>query len=594
MDSLNHRRPVKRSPREKVWIFAAISALGAVGFLMRFKVVLHSDTLYFWEFINSLKSNAGGFSDWRMAPAQGWFPDLFFYYVSTFFTSDARQQIFLVSYFQWALLIAASLCLFYLIRTSWSTAAWISFVGFLAVASVVIFGSDYWFLLHQNTIHFAAVGLPLIQLALLFALLRPMMLRRRTVVVFSALSFFISILGASSTSVYVLTWTIPACLVTMWLAVKFWRSNLRSRSMIMGAAFAASTFGTLLGFYIQRKLTFNSPLLNRVGSSRGEISASFSSFLDAVSSGFNTSNLLTLASMISVLFAMFFMGAIVFISGKLEPTPALRLDQQFKVGFRSNLLTLVLASFALLSFGSSLLGSIATSGFKDIWGFRYVVFGGYLLCLWAVLYVLEMIDRNRTTFRNRIASGLSGFSFLVVVLLAFLSVSSALGFSNVGSRFGLGSMFPTATNTPAAMGMSGGPNEFEKQNITNCVMSAQTSGVNLENGVAEYWSSRILRYQSGGQIQISPFLGDLTPFFWLNSKADFYPENGKFNWVLIDPDGASPFNFTRESLSGLLPNPAREIDCGGGNVILVYEGSELDNVIRAKVHSWSKADWING
>lgn len=564
---------------KSIFLFVVFLGLLIIGTLMMNKISLQSDILYFQDFLSSYFQDPALFSTWRMTPAPAYFPELALFAVARLITQDFQIQIFFVSYLEWLLVVIGILSIYRVINRDALFASWILLLTALGATSIVIISSDIWFLTYQNTIHFAALLFPLYQLLILIKILKsPPAFKYQLLlfVMYGVLSF----IGALSTPVYLLSWFIPSSIACVWLFSLFSGGNHRHKQIRISIALAAGIVGTGLGYFLQKELSFNTPLLNRVGFSQSEFEASVLAFINALFTSFNSTNIFTRIAIFSVIVSLLFLVMRVLSSGRLDGFTTKSIRSQITIAYKTDFGISILSFIAVMSFGSSLIGSIVTAGFKDIYGFRYVTFGAFILWFTVIFIVINWFEI--TTSRRKISEVSSWIAGGIVILLSFSIVTGSISpLGRLLDEKGLVNQFKDLKSDPLM---------FSEQET--CIENLQNTGVSLQAGVAQYWQVRSIRYLSNKQITISPFDSSLVPFFWMNSTEDFDLNSHHFNWLLIEPENSSPFSMTAARFKESVPQTYEVFKCGGGYEIWYWEGNQFNDFISVKINEWIKADWI--
>lgn len=559
--------------------FAVVVSTLIIGTLMMNKITLHSDILYFQEFLNTFFQDPAIFPTWRMTPAPAYFPELALFAVARLITQDAQIQIFLVSYLEWILVIVGILWIYRVINLKARFASWILLLSVLGATSIVIISSDIWFLTYQNTIHFAAFLFPLYQLLILIKILKfPPAFKYQLLlfVIYGVLSF----IGALSTPVYLLSWFIPSSIACVWLFSLLLGRNHRHKQISISLLFVVGLVGTGLGFFLQKVFSYNTPLLNRVGFSRSEFESSVLAFINASITSFSSPNVFTRIAVFSVIVSLIFLYMRSLFSGRLEGFTPNSVSSPITLAHKSDLGIFIISFTALMSFASSLIGSILTSGFKDIYGFRYVTFGAFLVCFTFIFISINWFEM--TAIRRKIADLTSWITGGLAIALSLSIVT--------GSMTPLGRILEDKGLVNQFQDLKSDPLMFSE--VETCIENLQSSGVSLQAGVAQYWHVRSIRYLSKQQITISPFDRNLVPFFWINSSEDFNLTTHSFNWLLIEPENTSPFSMTASNFKDSVPQPSQVFQCGEGYEVWYWDGNQFDDLISDKVNEWSKAEWI--
>jgi hypothetical protein len=89
--------------------------------------------------------------------------------------------------------------------------------------------------------------------------------------------------------------------------------------------------------------------------------------------------------------------------------------------------------------------------------------------------------------------------------------------------------------------------------------------MDLHHGIAQYWDAKTTQYFSRNAITLAHYDDQLAESRWVTSKRYFRPA---YDFALVGPLRAAPYNIPRERLEALNGKPAQEARCGDYTVLL--------------------------
>jgi hypothetical protein len=123
------------------------------------------------------------------------------------------------------------------------------------------------------------------------------------------------------------------------------------------------------------------------------------------------------------------------------------------------------------------------------------------------------------------------------------------------------------------------------QSVAKCITGLKEKGVNLEQGVTDYWYGRSVNYFIPNSKRNYVAVNSLQPFFWMTSRS-YYTEPANYNWILLHttPDA---FNFNVNAMAGLLTTPSEIFKCQGTDLeIYYYSDNSLGKIIQESLRLW--------
>jgi hypothetical protein len=212
----------------------------------------------------------------------------------------------------------------------------------------------------------------------------------------------------------------------------------------------------------------------------------------------------------------------------------------------------------------TIIGSIFSGGFVDVFGYRYFSFP-IALCL--ILWIL-VLDKE---------SFFDGYFYALIciyILLLTIAFFSIKDFLSESGKKNLYQLYKTGLYT-------------EQEKTAECLNYLSSKGFNLRGGVASFWNARGVSYKTRKNVFILPILNDAMPYFWMSTLGPLkHPQNyGSFYYnfsILNKANIQDTFNFNTSTIGVLLPKPSEKIDCGDRE-IWIYKDQSLDEFIREKI-----------
>jgi hypothetical protein len=509
-----------------------------------YKIPLDSDRLYFDDLFRDLLSG-GRFSQWRLAVAPGYFPDLLLYSVAYKLLPFAPLRLMFVSALQALLCWAAAIWIAKEVRPTLSLNVPICLLAMLALVIVASTRSGAWVFLNSNNAH---VGAALCFLLSLAALLR--WARTRSVFMLPLL-IVLGVAGTLSTALYFLCFPVAALIA---VSIAAFRDRQHSDIFILAAVSILA--GQAMAYGMRRLVVFNDVIGARVPMSfeaarhaSGIFVANLQALLSQPWSGLLVTILTLLCFAIVLRVAMARIG-------------------QF--GAPSNRFA---AWFWLLAVLVTAVGGVLSGGFGDPYAFRY--FGGHIAL--AATIAVVVLDTARPAV-------LRGVVWLVT--LATL-VAAPQAYSELRNEAGGSSLAYMARYGKGRIG---------EEDVALCIDRWVASGLPLRAGASQYWLARSVELRTPDHPMLAVF-ADLKPFFWMSTSGPMLrPEHyvRYYNFLLVQTAGeVAPFNFTPTGLAGQAPVPDRVVDCGGSPVqIWYYQTEALNRVIEKQSKQFVESEGL--
>lgn len=538
------------------WQALSWLALCGVSILFVFKVKLHSDILFFDDFLTDIFYLKGSIHDWKFPPAPAFFPEISLYWLSLHLFDSVAVRVAFVSGVQAVLL--AYLCI-YLANTikpeltSASKSLIILLVTLVAFASL---HSEMWLFFYSNNIHFSALLCSLAGLSLVIKFMDS-----------GKYKYLIGILGVVvaggiSSSLNLLTFSIPIIILII-----IWAWFSRGRVWRLATPVVMSfLIGHLVASVILSSLVRFSSFDGRVRFTLVSLEHSLAMLREAIKVSFSPDNITTL------LLSGLFLIILIWLNVEMFSRRRVRVfakynELPFKIKLPVEMPRLdFLYYFWVLSLFITVLGAILSGVFADPYAFRYFAVP---ICIGILLWVL-VIDIN----------GL----FEKLISKIFTLISLGLFVVAVGGVYQ--NIYVNKKNTLNDALLRGAPYlEAEKA----CLNKIKNKGFLLRSGIADYWDARGLRYKLNDGTYILPVLHNGDIFFHIKGFGQLAkPLNyqiEKYNFVILRKSNTqSQFNLTPETLGSILPRPDVVIGCESSEKeVWIYLDWALDKVVNEKI-----------
>jgi len=541
-------------------IFAWI-VLAALSVLLIFKTNLHSDSLFLDSVMVDIFQYGGEWSNWKFTPAPAYLPDMLTYALSYFIFPSPAQRIVFVCVVQALLLAWACIHLANAIRPSFSINAKIFVLVILSFVAMVSANSSMWLFFNSTNNHFAALIFPMLCMSFIFDYWDSKRFASAGLIVFCVAA------GAASTSIFVLSFTLPFLVLALGSFVLL-RSQ-RALRVFVAKIMALILIGHIAAF------VFNSAVISFDGFDERTFLTieaalrSIGSFVEAIKVVFGLENYFTfalaifsVAAIATVIFgSLFNMVISLKLSDKLSTTVSITIPS-------GNLKYYACLLFLLVAFPVNIIGSIATGGFVDPWGFRYFAFPIALgLLLWVV------------ALDSRLILGKPYIVHLEIFLLLAMAVIGAMSTRHLFLDSGRKNLFELSARGIYNAGDA----------IASCIEKEAESGFVFDGGAAVFWDARGVMYKTQKTPYILPVTNDLNPYFHMMSLGPLlYPEKygiKSYNFLIVKKSGTSTqFNLKPETISHLLPPPSRVVECNNTDSELwLYKDLALHDVISKRV-----------
>ncbi len=522
-------RPPRAGSNGRVQLLASALLLALAIYLLRYRIALTSDSLFYEALATDLLIDGGRWRDWKFSAAPGFVIDMLAYFAAFPLLPDAASRMHAVSSLQ---AVALALCACFAARSIYPALRPLGsalIVLLTAFATLVSAKSGMWLYFHTTNNHVSSLLAALLLTGLLIRFLETPSLAR------AATASVIAGVATVSSALFVLSFSAPVLL----LACAAWLALRRARIAAVAAIVLA---GQLLGMVLTHAL-----VVHRAAEARGPVSGeaitnAATMLVRAVGAAFSPDNSATLAFSLTV--ALCLLGLLTQLLGHWRRGAMAPRD--WKRGAAGALLALALPL--------NLAGVIVSANFVDPAGLRYLMFPIALTLLLAVIG----LDRTLALA----GAGLARLWLVLAVVIGVTGVQHARKAKLVVD--------------PA-------------ERTAQCLAALERQGVTLSAGIADYWQARAVSYYLPRQQPILATLHTLRPLFWVSSAGPLlrpahYPAR-HYNFVVLrDDTDPGQFHYTVEKVGAQLPAPTGKHACPGGKVhVWYYANTALDTRVTAEI-----------
>jgi len=530
-------------------------------FLFSFKISLNSDTLFLDSFFRDIYQFKGSWYDWKMTPAPAYLPDMLIYAIFYPLVPSVPGRILAVSVIQVLLLAGVIQWVAKVIRPNLSIGAKTFLLLTLLALILVASNSRMWLFFYSANNHFSSLIFSLICLGLYFRLNANW--TRKNVIFFSLTVIFAQL----SSSLFFLTFSLPLVLVctSQFLFLKKEQLSWFKKNKFLLLIAISHIFSHVLS----KLITNHNPLSGRVGFDVSNTLNSLKFFIEATKVTFSFNNSYTFAFVLLIIFSFthltyhFFNMKRVFSKVKLKELFSAQSSGSLNVNQRHDFTFMYL----MLVIPVTIIGSIFSGGFSDIFGYRYFSFPIALcLILWAlVLDKKYLFDKYYNVL------------ICIYVLLLAITFFSFKALSGESRRSDYYRLYQSGIYT-------------EQENTAECLNDLSDQGFNLRSGVADYFYARGVSYKTKDNLFILSLRNDAMPLFWMSSlgplKHPKYYDSVYYNFlILIKANYQDQFNLNSATIGVLLPKASEKIDCGNTEIWL-YKDQSLDDFIKEKIEKF--------
>lgn len=535
----------------KIFIFLSVVIFVFATFLIYSQIRLHSDILFLNELYRDIFLNNGNWSDWKLTPAPAYFPDMALYFIGSYIFEFAEQRIMFVLFLQAVLLLTTLIWLLKHLERSVSSNGIVAIILILTFVTLVIVKSDMWFYFNTANNHYSTLLLSLFLLGLILKFLS------NTSYVLGLSIVLVGIIAKISSATFLIEFLFPALLMigTILYMIRHDAHPEIKRKILILLLLLMSVL--ILGNIIEVLITFNNPMHGRTTISIDSVANSVRMFLLAIKNAFLLNNYYTFTLSVIALMSILLILVHTFSRMKLVleykiATYEVTLKDRLNLNRWKIDLTVI---FWLYSVSISIIGSIASGGFIDLYCFRYYMFPIALSILICIVWLEKL---NTKIYKLA--------SIIFFISLAFMVIKIYSNFLEKGNVFD--------------------HNKYIDSGASKCMKEIMNKNkVHFASGISDYWMARSTSYGINHEVEIEPITNNLQPFFWMNSiGALVYPDNYKerfYNFVIIRKNEGDPFNFNSKSVGSLLPIGDNIFSCEEVGVdIWYYQGGELDSLIK--------------
>jgi len=533
--------------------------------LLALKINLHSDSLFLDAVMVDVFGKGGAWGDWKITPAPAYFPDMLAYAISYYLIPTPALRITFVCVIQALLLAFVSINFAKIIQPSHSKWQSVFVLIVVSIFALVAANSSMWLFFNSTNNHFAALLFPLLVGWMIFCYWDSHSLSSIFWIILSVFA------GASSTPVFVLSFTIPF-FIFAFLAIMVFRHKKAVRNF-----FIKVVFYILIGHIIAS--LFNAVVVSydafggRAPVTIDAAKRSLGFFVEATRLTFERENAFTFAlsvfsiAAIGVIFFDFFKRFSLSIGGVKNSNSNIAFESSTG---RARYFSAFI--FFVIALPVCVLGSIASGGFVDPWGYRYFALP---IALGLLLFVIRFDD----IINKKISKNITAFNFMAIILLSIIVVLGVLSAKKL--------FFNSGRESVVYLFDKGIRNTSD--DIADCIKREAEGGFEFQAGVADFWSSRGVIYKVENIPFILPVTNDLRPFFHMMTLGPLLnPEKygaSPYNFLIARKSGTiTQFNMTPEAIGKFLPSPSRIVDCENTDSSLwLYNDLQLDEVIRNNI-----------
>ncbi|WP_140219449.1 hypothetical protein [Pseudomonas oryzihabitans] len=530
------------------------------GFLI-FKTHLHSDLLFLDSLMVDLFAHDGHWRDWKITPAPAYMPDMLVYFLAYWVLPSAALRVVFVCAAQVLLLAGAILHLAKALQPTISSGTKIVILACLTIVTFIASHSGMWLFFNSTNNHFAALLFPILGLSLVIGLVS------RDRGVNYLLLFFCTLAGTTSTSIFVLAFTLPIMImgIVILLLTRFSMVKLR----VWGKVLAVVCLGHVCSIFVNRLLVSYDSLSGRAPMNlEGALTAAkylYTATLNVFARDNPYTFLLAIVTAFSIAWLLLSCFSYLYLDKAREQSNSYALvfrfpskELQFFLGF----------FFLCLAIPISILGVVASGGFLDFAGYRYFAFPIFLAML---LCILKLSNYNL-------------FEVVLVrwLVIGFIALMVAYALSSLKSQ-----LSTSGRGDYAVLMQKGirGPSD----DIASCIDDVAGKGYELGSGIADFWSARGVSYKSSFSPYILPVLQSAEPFFHMMTLGPLIEPKRyalkSYNFAIMNRSGTkSQFDLMPETIGRILPKPDQVFTCAGSDSeVWFYADQRLNNFMQAKI-----------
>lgn len=538
-----------------VAMIISLAALVLSSILLWFKIVLHSDILFLESLLSDL-ATGGNWTNWKLTPAPAYFPDMIMYAIAYGLGFDPKTSIFLVSVGQCYIFCITLVWLTYKIKPDASKITPILILFCVALFTYVIYKSDIWFYFYSTNNHYAAVIGGLICYGLYIKFIN------NKKIINIVLFYVFCVLFSISTPVFLINFMFPLVIynvIQLLLVNKIGRNSeqkVEYNNILLRVIVLVSSVATT--YLVNYFTLFNDPMAGRTSLSIDGAVNAFKNFLLATKSGFITNNNYVLGLSIFISLSLF--SILFFVQRKIYKS---RESKWVVVKISKSSLRMMNASiFVIISLIFNLIAVVASGGFVDWAGYRYLTFPLVAIVLLCIIWFDEEINLP-----------IDKMAYLLIILNIIMIVYFTKAIFTKKENYAV---------------------ESQAKLLANCIEQNVNIG-NLRSGISDYWNSRGVEMQAVSKNKITAFHSDLSPFYWMSTIDTLRsPEkyNIFYNFIILNSDeNPGPFGFSAKNIKAFVPKPDEIIACDKINAKLwIYKSDILNKIIQNSIDRFLQKD----
>lgn len=519
----------------RIGLLVSWLCLALTIYLLRYKIALTSDSLFYDDLATDLFVHGGAWRDWKFSAAPGFVFDMLLYFIGFPLFPDAVSRMHFVSAAQACGLAVCACLAARAIAPGLRAQAHALIVTLVALVTLVSAKSGMWLYFHTTNNHFSTLLLALLMLVLLLRFIE------RPGKLLAMLALLAGSWATASSNLFFLTFIVPALLVGAgaWLLLP--AGSARTRVALAMALLLGSQ---ALGKLIEYALVFHPALEARAPWTMDAVGTSMRVFVSATASAFTPDRAATFVFSVGVALCLLFLLVRLVRWIKLEGA-ALRLALPLVLpDWRCT----VAAALLCVSLPVTLLGMIASGALVDAAGYRYLIFPITL----AILLTVILLDKP-----DQPAPWL-----VLTVVVAVVALQHA-----------------RKATRPADPALA----------VAQCIVALERQGMKPDAGIADYWNARAVSTYLPRHNPILATIHTLRPLFWVSTIGPMaHPERyapRRYNFAIIrDLRHPGQFHYTAETVGRHLPRPSTVHACADGqHHIWYYAGTELDGIVRREI-----------
>jgi hypothetical protein len=530
--------------------------------LLVFTTRIHSDILFMRFLLDDIFLTGGSWSDWKMSPAPSYFPDMIVYLVSYLLSKNIAFEIIFVTFFQ--ICAIGALCVWLTKQLISNSLKAIQYTPLLALLLTIVTSDHFtgntgiaiFFISNNIQVPTLISSLTLLGLSITF-------IKKQTIT--TALLFLtIAAIAQASSAAFLICFTLPFFITSSILTIQATINKNKTLTKTFTNLTILLISSQLLGYYISNTITFNSPLQGRISPTLQRTEISISNLVSGLQNLFDPTTPWVVFSFI------FFTITVVYATSKSINLTYIKLKKTLHHNSSPRPLRetiqLLACIFFLTSTGTSILGSIISGGFADLFGFRYFM----TFIALSIPVSLMFADKKNQLSKYK-------HSPIILATLALtLTVPSAI------------SVIWKNKDTSIIDIVKYVAFYDDSRNIASCIQNAELSGTHLTSGIANYTDSRATMHYLNRSHYILPSDNNLDPSFWITTQGPVAEPQKygttNYNFIIAQDNEIGLISgFDMKNLESKIPKNYNKFTCNNsGTSLLVFEGDTLDRVLRSR------------